>query len=240
MIFPADSGFGRLKGCCSDICGVLNLWAFPSGLGLTMPKTEVPIFYRTFFCRRSSQRRGVPYPYNLPTIYRRFFKKGKTGKLCRAEGIERVEAIGAEPRNFWQENFVGRKIFRRLTSRLAATLQTVAVSEERRTGNDFSRRFRVRQIERLLLRNLRSPESVGIPVRARVGPPLGCVPLQLFGYFLRGTRQSRNDAVDLRCSTGARSVAPPTERRHSCRRWRSPKGITVPLGVGTRLHRLPQ
>ena len=31
---------------------------------------------------------------------------------------------------------------------------------------------------------------MGIPVRARVGPPLGCVPLQLFGYFLRGTRQS--------------------------------------------------
>ena len=25
MIFPADSGFGRLKGCCSEICGVLNL-----------------------------------------------------------------------------------------------------------------------------------------------------------------------------------------------------------------------
>jgi hypothetical protein len=32
MIFPADSGFGRLKGCCSALCGVLNLWAFLSGL----------------------------------------------------------------------------------------------------------------------------------------------------------------------------------------------------------------
>ncbi|MSU48134.1 MAG: PEP-CTERM sorting domain-containing protein [Opitutus sp.] len=39
---------------------------------------------------------------------------------------------------------------------------------------------------------------------------------------------SRNDAVELRCSTGDRSVAPPTDRRHSCRRWRSPKGTTVP------------
>ena len=84
----------------------------------------------------------------------------------------------------------GRKIFRRLTSPLAATLPAVAVSWERGTVNDFSRRFRVRQIERLLLRTLRSPESVGIPVRACVGPPLGCVPLQLFDYFLRGTRQS--------------------------------------------------
>ena len=62
-----------------------------------------------------------------------------------------MEAIGAEPRNFWQENFVGRKIFRRLTSPLAATLPAVAVSDERRIGNDFSRRFRVRQIKRLLL-----------------------------------------------------------------------------------------
>ena len=41
---------------------------------------------------------------------------------CRAVGIGWVEAIGAEPRNFWQENFIGRKIFRRLTSPLAATL----------------------------------------------------------------------------------------------------------------------
>ena len=32
MMFPADSGFGRLNGCCSEICGVLNLWAFLSGL----------------------------------------------------------------------------------------------------------------------------------------------------------------------------------------------------------------
>ena len=56
---------------------------------------------------------------------------------CRAVGIEQVGDLGAEPRNFWQENFVGRKIFRRLTSPLAATLQTVAVSEERGTGNDF-------------------------------------------------------------------------------------------------------
>jgi hypothetical protein len=66
-------------------------------------------------------------------------------------GIGWVEAIGPEPRNFWQENFVGRKIFRRRTSRLEATLPAVAISEERGTGNDFSRRFRVRQIERLLL-----------------------------------------------------------------------------------------
>ena len=44
---------------------------------------------------------------------------------------------------------------------LAATLPAVAGSEERGTVNDFSRRFRVRQIERLLLRNLRCPESAG-------------------------------------------------------------------------------
>ena len=31
---------------------------------------------------------------------------------------------------------------------------------------------------------------MGFPTRARVGPPLGRVPLQLFGYFLRGTRPS--------------------------------------------------
>jgi len=31
----------------------------------------------------------------------------------------------------------------------------VAISEERGTGNDFSRRFRVRQIERLLLMPMR-------------------------------------------------------------------------------------
>ena len=105
-------------------------------------------------------------------------------------GIERVEDFVPERRNLGQENFIGRKFLRKLISTLAATLPAVAVSEERRTGNDFSRRFRVRQIERLLLRNLRSPESVGIPVRARGGPPLGCVLLQLFGYFLRGTRNS--------------------------------------------------
>ena len=32
MIFPADSGFGRLQGCCSALGGVLKLWAFLSGL----------------------------------------------------------------------------------------------------------------------------------------------------------------------------------------------------------------
>ena len=26
MMIPADLGFGRLKGCCSEFCGVLNLW----------------------------------------------------------------------------------------------------------------------------------------------------------------------------------------------------------------------
>ena len=66
-----------------------------------------------------------------------------------------VEDLGAEPRNVGQENFIGRKIFRRLTSRLAAGLPAVAISEERGTGNDFSRRFRVRQIERLLLMPMR-------------------------------------------------------------------------------------
>jgi len=40
---------------------------------------------------------------------------------------------------------------------------------------------------------------VGIPVRARVGPPLGRVPLELFGYFLRGTSQSHfTDAPRIR------------------------------------------
>ena len=32
MMFPADSGFGRFQGCFSALCGVLNRWAFPSGL----------------------------------------------------------------------------------------------------------------------------------------------------------------------------------------------------------------
>ena len=68
----------------------------------------------------------------------------------------------------------GRKIFRRRTSPRAAKRQAAAVSEERGNANDFSRRFRVRQIERLLLSPLRSPESVGIPVRARGGPPRAC------------------------------------------------------------------
>ena len=44
---------------------------------------------------------------------------------------------------------------------------------KRGTITDFSRRFRVRQIERLLLRTLRSPASVGIPVRARGGAQSG-------------------------------------------------------------------
>jgi hypothetical protein len=47
---------------------------------------------------------------------------------------------------------------------------------------------------------------VGIPVRALVGPPLGCVPLQLFDYFLRGTRQSH--------FTRAPRIRPSPVRKH--------------------------
>ena len=32
MIFPVDSGFGRLQGSCSALGGVLKLWALLSGL----------------------------------------------------------------------------------------------------------------------------------------------------------------------------------------------------------------
>ena len=53
----------------------------------------------------------------------------------RAGGIERVEDLGPEPRNVGQENFVGRKIFRRLTSPLAATLPAVATFLGARNGN---------------------------------------------------------------------------------------------------------
>ena len=53
----------------------------------------------------------------------------------RAEGIERLEDLGPEPRNVGQENFVGRKIFRRLTSPLAATLPAVATFLGARNGN---------------------------------------------------------------------------------------------------------
>ena len=56
------------------------------------------------------------------------FINRKTVELGRAEGIDRVEDLGPEPRNLGQENFIGRKIFRRLTSPLAATLQAAAVS----------------------------------------------------------------------------------------------------------------
>ena len=56
---------------------------------------------------------------------------------CWAVGMGWVEDLGAEPRNVGPENFVSRKIFRRLTSRLAAGLPAVAISEERGTGNDF-------------------------------------------------------------------------------------------------------
>ena len=56
------------------------------------------------------------------------FINRKTVELGRAEGIERVEDPGPEPPNLRWENFFGRKIFRRLTRPLAATLQAVAVS----------------------------------------------------------------------------------------------------------------
>ena len=57
------------------------------------------------------------------------FINRKTVALARAEGIERVEDPGPESRNFWQENFVGRKIFRRLTSPLTATLPAGVIQE---------------------------------------------------------------------------------------------------------------
>ena len=94
-------------------------------------------------------RRKSSHPLSAVLLIGKMVEVGRA-VLGRAEGIGWVEAIGAEPRNVGQENFVGRKIFRRRTSRLAATLPAVAVSEERGTGNDFSRRFRVRQIERLM------------------------------------------------------------------------------------------
>ena len=146
-----------------------------------MLRTEVPIFYRPFFCRIRRPRmvvtvaglRAILAGYLMQAVFRNsgegpakrwavknaenrsphllppIFLPDQTsangcalpiksscplpavlliGKRlswagpCRAVGIGWVEAIGAEPRNFWQENFIGRKIFRRLTSPLAATL----------------------------------------------------------------------------------------------------------------------
>ena len=88
----------------------------------------------------------------------------------------------------------------RLTRRLAATLPAVAVSEERRTRNDFSRRFRVRQIERLLLRNLRSPESVGIPARARVNNAENQSPHLLPPIFLPDQTSADGCALPIKSS----------------------------------------
>ena len=99
-------------------------------------------------------RRKSSHPLSAVLLIGKMVEVGRA-VLGRAEGIGWVEAIGAEPRNVGQENFIGRKIFRRRTSPLAATLPAVAVSEERGTGNDFSHRFRVRQIERLLLMPMR-------------------------------------------------------------------------------------
>ena len=85
----------------SEIGGVLNLWAFPPGLVLTMPKTKVPIFYRPFFAEKEvSAWLRPPHKIFLPVppvllIGKRLSWAGR----CRAEGIERVEDLGPEPRN---------------------------------------------------------------------------------------------------------------------------------------------
>ena len=121
-------------------------------------------------------------------INRKAFELSRAGP-GRAVGIERVEDIGPESGIWGRKILLVGKFYRRLTSPLAATLRTVAVSEERGTGNDFSRRFRVRQIERLLLRNLRSPESVGIPVRARVESTENRSPIFSRTFFFRIRRQ---------------------------------------------------
>ena len=49
-----------------------------------------------------------------------------------------MEDLGPEPRNVGQENFVGRKIFRRLTSPLAATLP-IKSYEEAAVGSELAR-----------------------------------------------------------------------------------------------------
>ena len=56
-----------------------------------------------------------------------------THEILLPKHLQRLEDLGPEPRNLGQENFIGRKIFRRLTSPLAATLQPVRFleSEER-------------------------------------------------------------------------------------------------------------
>ena len=94
MIFPADSGFGRLQGCCSAFCGVLKLWAFLSGLvsrtpracGATAlannpkPLSRSPVAYRPpgRAARRLTPRRPLPPTRTLPRApVRRIYALGQ-------------------------------------------------------------------------------------------------------------------------------------------------------------------
>jgi hypothetical protein len=63
-----------------------------------MPSTEVPIFYRPFFAEKEvSPWLRPPHKIFLPSTGG--FINRKTVELGRAEGIERVEDLGPEPRN---------------------------------------------------------------------------------------------------------------------------------------------
>ena len=93
-----------------------------------MQRTEVPIFYRTFFLPNKKSAKGCAVSIKSSYPLRADLLIGKTVELCRAEVIERVEDPGPERRNVGQENFIGRKFLRRLISTLAATLPAVAVS----------------------------------------------------------------------------------------------------------------
>ncbi len=102
-----------------------------------MPQPKSPSFTAHFFAEKEvSPWLRPPHKIFLPPtggliIGKRLSWAGR----YRAGGIERVEDLGPEPRNVGQENFVGRKIFRRLTSPLAATLPAVATFLGARNGN---------------------------------------------------------------------------------------------------------
>jgi hypothetical protein len=103
------------------VCGVENL---PSK---KCRKQKSPSFSAHFFAEQEVSEWLCPTKKIFLPSTGGFINR-KTVELCPAEGIERVEDPGPEPPNLRWENFFGRKIFRRLTRPLAATLQAVAVS----------------------------------------------------------------------------------------------------------------
>ena len=91
MIFPADSGFGRLNGCRSKICGAPS--SFTAHFFAEQEEhvsscwSRLSAAWKIFLPIKSS--------YPLPAV----LLIGKMVERCRAEVIERVEDLGPEPRN---------------------------------------------------------------------------------------------------------------------------------------------